>query len=1216
MMRLLFTLLAYYSFIFLALTLRPIHILTLSAKSSQALKELAQNYADFLASCSEESLADVCFTANTGRSHFEYRLCAVSESSLQLREQLSAFAAGNRTSNLTSDRVTSRKPPKIAFLFTGQGSQYIGMGRQLYDTQPTFRAALDSCAEILQSYLEKPLVDVIYQQETNFPIPNHQSPITNHLDETAYTQPALFAIEYALAQLWQSWGIKPSALMGHSVGEYVAATLAGVFSLEDGLKLIAHRAKLMQALPQIGEMVAVLADEATVREAIAPYSEKVAIGQSPAPQVAIAAINGSQSIVISGETEAIKLIVSELTSVGIKTKKLQVSHAFHSPLMEPMLAEFERVASEITYATPRIDIISNLTGELATEEIATPQYWVNHVRQPVKFASSIEFLDRQKYQIFLEIGAKPTLSGMGRSILESKNTSVQTRYIASLPTSEFSVWLPSLRPGRTDWQQMLESLATLYLRGAAVDWRGFDRDYPRCRVALPTYPFQRQRYWVETANNGHSKTNFLSQENIGTTITNLLHQGNTQQLAQYLETATQLSAEEIKFLPKLLEVLVKQHQQELRRSSLKDWLYHVNWQTQPRQETLISFSQPGSWLILADKKGVGQALANLLEERGQTCFLVYIGDSYQAKEPGSWSLNPSDRDDFHRLIQEVVTTSQQPLRGVVHLWSLETEFAPELSVSSLEQSQIVGCSSTLHLLQALAKCDRQAMPRLWLVTRGAVPVDSSLPGVAQASLWGLGKVIALEHSQLWGGIIDLAPDAPKDEAVNLLAEISDSQGEDQIAFRFGQRYVARLVRSQVLTEQATSLQSDSTYLITGGLGALGLKVAQWMVDRGVRHLVLTGRREASARASEAIAQMERLGAKVVVAQADVAEWEDMARTLEQIKTSMPTLRGIVHAAGILDDGILLQQDWDRFAKVMAPKVKGAWNLHRLTQDLPLDFFISFSSISSLLGSPGQGNYAAANAFMDALAHYRQALGLPGLSINWGPWSDTGMAASLGERDRARLAAQGIESIPLEQGLSLLELFLGQATSQVGVLPIDWSVFKQQFGDRKQLLLSELIGSEPPKETKQALPKQYALLQQLEAVPPGNRHSLLISHIQSEVANVLELERSHLPEPQKGFFDMGMDSLMAVELKNRLDESLGCSLPATLIFETPTIQDLAEYLAKNVLGWNSSATDNSKSLKGEEERAKALSEVQQLAEDEIEASITLELAELETLLKGN
>lgn len=620
---------------------------------------------------------------------------------------------------------------------------------------------------------------------------------------------------------------------------------------------------------------------------------------------------------------------------------------------------------------------------------------------------------------------------------------------------------------------------------------------------------------------------------------------------------------------------------------------------------------------MADKKGVGQALANLLEERGQTCFIVYIGDSYQAKEPGSWSLNPSTQDDFHRLIQEVVTTSQQPLRGVVHLWSLETEFAPELSVSSLEQSQIVGCSSTLHLLQALAKCDRQAMPRLWLVTRGAVPADSSLPGVAQASLWGLGKVIALEHSQLWGGIIDLAPDAPKDEAVNLLAEISDSLGEDQIAFRFGQRYVARLVRSQVSTERSHPLQSDSTYLITGGLGALGLKVAQWMVDRGVRHLVLTGRREVSACVSEAIAQMERLGAKVVVAQADVAEWEDMARTLEQIKTSMPTLRGIIHAAGILDDGILLKQNWERFAKVMAPKVKGAWNLHRLTQDLPLDFFVSFSSISSLLGSPGQGNYAAANAFMDALAHYRRALGLPGLSINWGPWSDTGMAASLGGPDRDRLAAQGIESIPLEQGLSLLEQFLGQATSQVGVLPIDWSVFKQQFGDRKQLpLLSELIGSEPPKETKQALPKQHELLQRLEALPPGNRHSLLISHIQSEVANVLELERSHLPDPQKGFFDMGMDSLMAVELKNRLDASLGCSLPATLVFETPTIQDLAEYLARNVLGWNSSATDNGKLPKGEEERAKALSEVQQLAEDEVEASIALELAELETLLKGN
>jgi acyl carrier protein len=326
----------------------------------------------------------------------------------------------------------------------------------------------------------------------------------------------------------------------------------------------------------------------------------------------------------------------------------------------------------------------------------------------------------------------------------------------------------------------------------------------------------------------------------------------------------------------------------------------------------------------------------------------------------------------------------------------------------------------------------------------------------------------------------------------------------------------------------------------------------------------------------------------------------------------------VHAAGVLDDGILLQQNWERFAKVMAAKVKGTWNLHRLTQELPLDFFVSFSSAASLLGAPGQGNYAAANAFLDAIAHYRRAAGLPGLSINWGPWSEAGMAVSLGERDRDRMAAQGIEPIPLAQGLSILEQFLGQTTPQVGVLPIEWSVFRKQLSAGRQLpLLSELVGEvEPQEETKQALAQQHEILQQLEAAPPGNRHSLLIRHIQSEAAKVMKLEPSQLPDPQKGFFDMGMDSLMAVELKNCLDASLGCSLPATVVFESPTIKDLAEYIAMNVLSWNPSTTDNEKLPQGEQELSKALSEVKQLAEDEVEASIDRELAELETLLKGN
>ncbi|GAX39733.1 beta-ketoacyl synthase [Tolypothrix sp. NIES-4075] len=441
------------------------HLLTLSAKSEKALSELAQSYVDFLASHPEVSLFDVCFTANTGRSHFNHRLAVVAESTVQLREQLEAFAAKKETAKLVSGQVNNSKRQKIAFLFTGQGSQYLGMGRQLYENAPIFRQAIDRCDEILRPYLGQSLLQVLY------PKPGEASP----LDQTAYTQPALFALEYALVQLWKSWGIHPSAVMGHSVGEYVAATVAGVFTLEDGLKLISERARLMQSLPTGGEMVAVFASPAFIRK----------LHEIDNNKVSFAAYNGLQNTVISGEAQFVQAICTQLEAAGIKTKKLQTSHAFHSPLMEPILAQFREVADNVTYAAPQMAIVSNLTGEQLTSEAITPDYWCRHLRSPVEFAESIKTLHTSGYEVFVEIGPKPTLLGMGRNCLPD----VETSYFA---------FLPSLRQGQSDCQQMLESLGELYVHGVEVDWSGFYQENQGRRVNLPTYPWERSRYWIET----------------------------------------------------------------------------------------------------------------------------------------------------------------------------------------------------------------------------------------------------------------------------------------------------------------------------------------------------------------------------------------------------------------------------------------------------------------------------------------------------------------------------------------------------------------------------------------------------------------------------------------------------------------------------------------------------------------------------------------------
>ncbi len=1040
---------------------RPLHLLTLSAKSKQALQELAQLYEGFLASHPELSLADVCFTANTGRSHFQERLAVVAGSTMQLRQQLQAFTAETEITGVASGQVHKTKRQKVAFLFTGEGSQDVGMGCQLYETQPTFRAAIDRCAQILGA-------------EFN----------------TAYT--ALFALEYALFQLWESWGITPDVVLGDSVGEYVAACVAGVFSLEEGLKLIAARERLMQVSTD-GEMTAAM-------------------------------------------------------------------------------QAFEQVAAEITYSIPQLKIISNLTGQQVKAEIATPEYWGRHTLNPVDVAS-LETLQQQGYQVLVEIG-----------------------------------------PVQQDWQQMLSNLAQLYLRGASVNWSSFEGGAERRRVALPTYPFQRQRYWVNNKVNEKSNHVSLASEVTQTNIIKLLNQGDIQHLIQQL--AGELSADEERYLPQVLEALVRQHQQQLKGLSINDWLYQIEWQSSPRDRQTDNAGiaqKDGSWLILSERGGVGQDLAKLLEQQGQKCFLVYNGESYQRQQTGNWSLNPSRPGDYERLFQEVAS-SELSLKGVIYLWGLEATPPEELTISALEQSQIWGCGGVLHLVQALVKHNRAASPRLWLVTRGAMPVDSTLSAVAQAPLWGLGKVIALEHPELWGGMLDLAPESPKGEAAALLAEIEDSLGEDQIAFRSGGRYVARLVRSQPPEPQAVSLSSKGTYLITGGLGALGLKVAEWMVAQGARYLILTGRRGASTQPEEIINRcsiMEQAGVMVLMAQADVSCETDMVRVLQEIEVSMPPLQGIVHAAGVVGYQALKDMNLNTLKSVLRPKVLGTWILHKLTREMKLDFFVTFSSIASVWGSKGQAHYAAANHFLDALAYYRQGLGLPALSVNWGPWDEVGMASS--SEAQQWLTRMGVKALQPEQALTALGILLQGSSPQTTVANINWPLFKGIYEARGQrLLLDKIETASAAKQQEQ----QSEVLQRLQTALESERQAVLIAYLQAEVGEVLGLGVSQLPDQERGFFEMGMDSLMAVEIRSRLEASLGATLPATLAFESPTIKDLAEYLGKEVLGWNSRVSDDAESLQREAERAVALSEIEQLSEDEVEASIAQRLAKLDSLMKAN
>jgi acyl transferase domain-containing protein/acyl carrier protein len=1108
------------------------HILTLSAKNEAALNDLMVRYERHLAHHPEQTLADICFTTNTGRTHFSLRAAIYATSKQQMHQKLAAYNAGEG-GVWRGYTLLSQEAPKVAFLFTGQGSQYAGMGRQLYENEPTFRQTLEQCDAYLR-LLDVPLLSILYPEEEEA-----------RIDQTAYTQPALFALEYALAQLWRSWGIKPDMVIGHSVGEYVAACVAGIFSLTDALKLITARGRLMGALPENGAMVAVMANDRVVEQAIAPVAD----------DISIAAINGPENVVISGRREAVQAIVKQLAADGIKTQELAVSHAFHSSLMEPMLDEFRQVTEGITYRKPKLSLVSNLTGKLADDEVTTAAYWVRHVREAVRFADGVKTLHEQEIDIFLEIGPKATLLGMARLASDEEAT---------------VTYLPSLRDNGNDWEQMLTSLGELYVRGMKVNWDGFHKPSQRRKVVLPTYPFQRQRYWIESSDSAQALAD--------SSIIRFLKRGETEQATQCIDL-TAFSAAEQAILPKLLAMLATQHQQELISQGspaaimeTREWLYQIEWQPadslraspQPH-EVIEAGDTDGNWLIIADKEGIGARVAAELSSKGKrTVFAICASEYHAPHAPDHASqlqiatINPSEPQHTQWLLNEL--RHLNPLHSVPFGYRTHViYFAQRQKMSHVEvPQQVLRLSSgLLHLVQALIQADLG--PRLWLVTQNAQAVTKKENlSVEQRPLWGLVRTIVAEYPSLSTTCIDLDESDEVGQISSLLQELEGEHSlhpahtdkENQIAYRDGKRYVARLCRAKIKTpDTTTKIRDDGSYLITGGLGGLGLAVAEQLAAKGAKHLVLAGRRGiTSSDTQETIVQLEEAGAKVEVVRADISVESDVTRLLDMSKP----LRGIIHAAGISDNALLSEQSPERFREVMAAKVMGTWHLHRRSCTIPLDFFVCFSSMSAILETVGVSGYAAANAFQDGLMQQRRVQGLPGLSINWGIWAEVGMAAT------AKKQYQKLGLISPKQGAQIaVDLALASQKENVGqlaVTSVNWTeLYGTLFQDQKTALLNELtqqkteVGSAPS-----------ILRTELEQATPRERYQRLISYIQEEVAKVLGL--SQPPAPQQGFFDMGMDSLMVVEFRNRLHSLLDLTLPSTLLFQYSTIEELTEYLA--------------------------------------------------------
>ncbi|MFI6033531.1 SDR family NAD(P)-dependent oxidoreductase [Streptomyces sp. NPDC051315] len=1313
----------------------PVVPWVLSGRGEAALRAQAERLAAHVAEQDELSPLDVGFSLAATRSVFEHRAVVVGSDREELLRGLAAVASGERSGG-------TPVPGKTAFVFSGQGSQREGMGREFYDTFPVFARALDEAVEALGL----PLREVMWEDSEG-----------DRLDRTGFTQPALFAYEVALNRLLESWGVCPDVVAGHSIGELAAAHVTGVLSLTDAATLVAARARLMDALPSGGAMIAVQATEEEVRHHLAGRDD-----------VAVAAVNGPRSVVISGDEAA----VTELARHFPRTTRLKVSHAFHSPLMDPMLAEFGKVAAQLTYHEPVIPVVSNVTGRLADPaDLRDPDYWVRHVRDTVRFGDGITALEEQGVRTFVEVGPQAVLSGLVHDAL------------ADTPDAEVTALQ---RRDRPETGQLLSALGDLHTRGVTVDWEALFEGRGARRVGLPTYPFQHQRFWINSldaaadvsaaglepaqhpllgavvalpAGDGVTLTGRLSLEAQpwladhavmgavllpGTAFVEMAARAGDEVGCPVVE---ELTIEVPLVLPErgalMVQVTVAEPDDSGRRPvevhsrpehEIADalWTRHARGVLADTADAPASTGTPGPepWppqdatplpltgfydALAEHGLRYGPAFQGLRAawRRGEDLFAeVVLPD--QLIDGGAYGVHPALLDAALHVDLTGVTTGRSTADGgdgpsIPFSWSgvrvhaagasalrvrltgdglaaFDSTGAPVVSVRSLSTRSLpaephdrgtsarsgdgaalyrvgwvpvpepetaghgsaptwvtVGGTAaggdgfpdpaalieavaegrvrtpdvvllpvtaagrppgtgagpedvptgvrtavhhTLTGLRILLGDDRLAGSVLAVVThravgthdgdsaggRGERDAERDLTGLVQAAVWGLvrsaqeeepGRVVLLDQE---------APDTP--HAVLAAAAV---RGEPQLALREGGLRVPRLGRVEAADDGITDAVSgtdgwnpDGTVLITGGTGDLGRLVARHLVTgHRMRNLLLVGRRGADAPGcAELVADLTALGARVRVEACDTGDRDALAGLLATVPADRP-LTAVVHAAGVLDNALIGALSREQTEAVLRPKADTAWYLHELTRDHDLGGFVLFSSAAGVLGAAGQGNYAAANAFLDALAHHRRGLGLPGRSLAWGPWhGGVGMTRGMGDADRSRMRRGGVRSLTAEDGLRLFTAAL--AVDEPLLLPVRLDpAALRAAGPDVQAILRGLVPGHARRRTRTGSGGAgsggagsaggRALAERLAGLPAGERAHVVGELVRAHVGAVLGHTGADAIDPETTFQHLGFDSLAGIELRNQLKAATGLHLSAAVVFDHPTPAALARHL---------------------------------------------------------
>lgn len=1327
-------------------------LLVISAKTEQALLEQTNRYRSWLNEHHEIPLANIAHAAGVGRPHMEQRLAMVVRSHQEAEQLLDRLFRSDTQQGVRIGQAQSTST--VAWQFTGQGSQYVGMAAELYQTQSVFRDALDACEAMMQDLSGQSLLDVLWRQEAL-------------LNRTEWTQPGLFALQMGLAQLLLSWGLRPDVVLGHSVGQYAAACVAGVMDWEQGFRLICERGRLIGDLPTGGSMAAVFTAYEKVESIVAEHTG-----------VSLAAQNGLHTV-ISGEETVVNKLIEQFSEEGVRCKKLNTSHAFHSHLMEPALEAFTRFADALDFQPTRIPLVCNVTGQLVgNEQVLDGIYWADHIRKPVRYADSIASLQEMQANFLVEVGPQPVLTGMARSVWQGERSALAC----------------CLEKDVEDEISLLDVVAQGYVQGITPDFTKFNPDQSEQNLLLPTYPFQRQRYWgpakpkaaqaishtahpllgekcslaglssemrfekiiepdsppwltdhevmgaivfpgaafidlalaVQPAielkeivfeqplrlqgrtriqsvlrtddESGKSLQVYASPEqtenwtrcfrssvveseakipsaidlqeilaSLSETadvdqfyglLGNLgLNYGSAFRVIKSLKFSTEFVVAELQttgdlrgytipptlldgafhslaagllrenaddlFLPVSIERVVCHRPMTEDVFSLAKWtepegdvrsaditlldrqgtvlaeiknltvkrldrallrrmsgnadtrlLYDLQWQNYRLPMTEL---EPKNWLIISQEHSsptevtssqqiLAESIPTLIRERGHRGIHVQLGitETLQENSDDCYTLNGQSREHWQQLLQKLGDGESRAIpQGVVwlacDLGDVESEsnlstarlhfpgLLTLLSACNTEEIHGFECgfqivtSNSMSLSDAASSSDSNAIE--------AQHVDP-----IQSQFWGFGRALGAEHPEFHCRLIDVETNdlsVDSEQADSVVEYILNNTVENQIAIRSNRYYVPRLqpTRLSSIDDIKFPIDSEGSYLITGGLGMLGRQAGLWLANKGASHVVLVSRRPPNESTLELVSEIEKLDCRVMIHQADSSSREDMQQLCNKFGTDWPALKGVIHAAGLLDDGLIADQSWERFEKVLEPKVLGASLLDELTRDFDLDFFVLYSSAASLLGSPGQTNYAAANGFLDGLADRRRQLGLPAISLNWGPWTE-GMADN--ELIVKRLALQGITPLTVDDAHNVLEKAVRANLQQALVLDVDW---KRMGGGSESPPLFEKLSA----VSQRSKAGDSEMVGKLKTLQGSARQQLLIDTVQNQFQQILSTPEA--PEIDRPLIEMGMDSLMAVEFSMQLQSMLGddYTVSPTMLFDHPTITAIAEHV---------------------------------------------------------